>query len=72
MEEIKIFSPGTVANVACGFDVLGFCLDHIGDEMIVRKKSEPGIQITKIEGLCILLNVRASACEYRMVCCLYV
>ena len=35
--EIKIFSPATVANVACGFDVLGFCLDNKGDEMVIRK-----------------------------------
>jgi len=50
MNEIKIFSPATVANVACGFDVLGFCLDTIGDEMIVRKVAKKGIFITKIEG----------------------
>jgi len=49
-KEIKIFSPATVANVACGFDVLGFCLDTIGDEMIIRKTEEKGIKITKIEG----------------------
>ncbi len=48
--EIKIFSPATVANVACGFDVLGFCLDTIGDEMVIRKTKEKGIRITKIEG----------------------
>ncbi|NRD20267.1 homoserine kinase [Winogradskyella eckloniae] len=48
--EIKIFSPATVANVACGFDVLGFCLDTIGDEMVIRKTQEKGIKITKIEG----------------------
>lgn len=48
--EIKIFSPATVANVACGFDVLGFCLDGIGDEMVVRKSYKKGIYITKIEG----------------------
>lgn len=48
--EIKIFSPATVANVSCGFDVLGFCLDTIGDEMIVRKTKEKGIRISKIEG----------------------
>lgn len=48
--EIKIFSPATVANVACGFDVLGFCLDTIGDEMVIRKTEEKGIKITKIEG----------------------
>lgn len=48
--EIKIFSPATVANVACGFDVLGFCLDSIGDEMIIRKTEAQGLKITKIEG----------------------
>ena len=48
--EIKIFAPATVANVACGFDVLGFCLDSQGDEMVIRKTSEKGIKISKIEG----------------------
>nr|WP_321233058.1 homoserine kinase [uncultured Psychroserpens sp.] len=50
MKELKIFSPATVANVSCGFDVLGFCLDSIGDEMIIRKTDKKGIHITKIEG----------------------
>jgi len=50
MDEIKIFSPATVANVACGFDVLGFPLDNIGDEMVIRKVDTKGISITKIEG----------------------
>ncbi|MEP1488401.1 MAG: homoserine kinase [Algibacter sp.] len=48
--EIKIFSPATVANVACGFDVLGFCLDSVGDDMVIRKTDKKGIHITKIEG----------------------
>ena len=50
MNEIKLFSPATVANVSCGFDVLGFCLDSVGDEMVIRKTVEKGIRITKIEG----------------------
>lgn len=49
-KEIKIFAPATVANVSCGFDVLGFCLDTIGDDMIVRRTEEKGIRITKIQG----------------------
>ncbi|XMO86285.1 homoserine kinase [Algibacter sp. AS12] len=49
MNEIKIFSPATVANVACGFDVLGFCLDSVGDDMVIRKTDKKGIHITKIE-----------------------
>ena len=50
MDHIKIFSPATVANVSCGYDVLGFCLDSVGDEMIIHKISEKGIKISKIDG----------------------
>lgn len=50
MEEIKVFCPATIANVSCGFDVLGLALDSVGDEMIVRKISEKGITISKILG----------------------
>ena len=37
MNEIKIFSPASVANISCGFDVLGVCPNNIGDEMVIRK-----------------------------------
>lgn len=37
MDEIKIFAPATVANVACGYDVMGFAMKDIGDTMTVRK-----------------------------------
>lgn len=50
MNEIKIFSPATVSNVACGFDILGFSLESLGDEMIVKKTKKKGLKITKIEG----------------------
>lgn len=48
--EIKIFAPATIANVSCGFDVLGLALDTVGDEMIIRKIPENGIIISKIDG----------------------
>lgn len=48
--EIKIFCPATIANISCGFDVLGVALDSVGDEMVVRKVSEKGIRITKLTG----------------------
>ena len=50
MNEIKIFCPATIANISCGFDVLGVALDSIGDEMVVRKVIEKGIRITKLKG----------------------
>lgn len=50
LSQIKIFCPATIANLSCGFDVLGLCLDNVGDEMIVRKSAEKGVRITKITG----------------------
>jgi len=50
MNEIKIFCPATIANLSCGFDVLGLCLDTAGDEMIIRKSNTKGVRITKIVG----------------------
>lgn len=50
MNEIKIFTPATIANVSCGFDVLGLCLDSVGDEMIIKKTKEKGVKISKIIG----------------------
>jgi len=49
-ESIKVFAPATVANVTCGFDVLGFAVDNPGDEVILRLKDKPGITISKITG----------------------
>ncbi len=50
MESIKVFAPATVANVACGFDIFGFAVDNPGDEIILRKKATPGLEILKIDG----------------------
>ena len=50
MNEIKLFCPATIANLSCGFDVLGLCLTTAGDEMIIRKSDIKGVRITKIVG----------------------
>lgn len=50
MDKIKIFTPATIANISCGFDILGLCLDTVGDEMIIKKTSKKGIIISKIIG----------------------
>ncbi|WP_372920574.1 homoserine kinase, partial [Salegentibacter sp.] len=50
MEKLKIFAPATVANLSCGFDVLGCCLENVGDEMTVRKNDLGELRITKITG----------------------
>lgn len=48
--EVTAFAPATVANVACGFDVLGFALQAPGDHVRVRLREEPGIVIEAVEG----------------------
>ncbi len=47
---VNVFAPATVANVVCGYDVLGFAVNAPGDEVIMRIKDEPGVKITKISG----------------------
>lgn len=47
---IKVFAPATVANVVCGYDVLGFAVNAPGDEVIMRIKETKGITISKITG----------------------
>lgn len=43
--EIIIHSPATVANMVCGFDVLGFAVNDPYDEMRIRFKEGTGITI---------------------------
>lgn len=45
MTEVNILAPATVANVVCGFDVLGFCLTEPNDQMTLRKISERTVKI---------------------------
>ncbi|HEY0176171.1 MAG TPA: homoserine kinase [Pedobacter sp.] len=49
-ESVKVFAPATVANVVCGFDVLGFAVNEPGDEVIMRVTDTPGVLISKITG----------------------
>ena len=49
-ESIKVFAPATVANVVCGYDVLGFAVNEPGDEVIMKLTGGSGITITKITG----------------------
>jgi len=50
MEAIKIKSPATVANLVCGFDVLGMCLHEPYDEMEIKLIHEKKIIIESADG----------------------
>jgi homoserine kinase len=42
---VKIHAPATVANMVCGFDILGFAVNKPYDEMQIRFSDKPGITI---------------------------
>jgi homoserine kinase len=42
---VSVLSPATVANMVCGFDVLGFAVNDPYDEMHIRFTDTPGITI---------------------------
>src|SRR5882757_3851506 len=50
MKKIKAFAPATVANVCCGFDVLGFAVEAPADEVIMTLREHRGIVLSKITG----------------------
>ncbi|HKG13500.1 MAG TPA: homoserine kinase [Pyrinomonadaceae bacterium] len=42
------FAPATVANVAVGFDILGFAVESIGDSVTVSATEEPSVTVREI------------------------
>ncbi|MGB0837928.1 MAG: homoserine kinase [Flavobacteriaceae bacterium] len=50
MESITIFAPASVANINCGFDALGLCLEGVGDRMVFHAVAEKELKIIKISG----------------------
>lgn len=49
MKELTVQAPGTVANVACGFDILGFALQSPGDQITVRLNDSHHVSIGKMQ-----------------------
>ncbi len=45
MKSVKVFAPATIANLVCGFDVLGLALNNPYDVMEVTLSETPGIKI---------------------------
>ena len=45
MKQITVHAPATVANIVCGFDVLGFAVNEPFDKMSIRYADTPGVTI---------------------------
>lgn len=50
MKEISVLCPGTVANLVCGFDILGLCLTTPADRMRVKLLDERRIVVRSTDG----------------------
>ena len=49
LKSVTVASPATVANLVCGFDILGLALNEPYDTMTVACKDEPGLTIRNID-----------------------
>lgn len=49
-DTVRVFAPATVANMICGFDILGFAVDYPGDEVLMHRVTVPGVRIRSITG----------------------
>ncbi|MCX6291685.1 MAG: homoserine kinase [Bacteroidetes bacterium] len=50
MKSVKVFAPATVANLGCGFDVMGLAIDVPGDELMLSFNKDKKLIIKKITG----------------------
>ncbi len=61
---IKAYSPGTVGNLGCGFDLLGHCIDGVGDTVCATKvpkaEKQARVFLEKITGVVTDLPVETS------------
>lgn len=48
MRSAKAFAPATVANVAVGFDILGFAIESVGDVVTVSITDNASVRINEI------------------------
>ena len=50
MKTITVEAPATIANLVCGFDVLGLALNDPQDRMTITLRDEPGLVIEHSDG----------------------
>ena len=57
--EARAFSPASVANVAVGFDLLGYAVPDVDDTVTVRRIDAPEVRIAAIRGAAVELPLDA-------------
>ena len=46
IKQVRVYSPGSIANLGPGFDVFGIAIEGVGDIVLLKEQSEPGIKIS--------------------------
>lgn len=46
MKKVRVFAPASIANLGCGFDIMGLALDEVGDILEMTASEGDGITIT--------------------------
>ena len=46
MKKVRVFAPASIANLGCGFDIMGLALDEVGDILEMTASDGEGITIT--------------------------
>jgi homoserine kinase len=48
MNKVRVFAPATVANMGCGFDIMGMTLEGVGDVLSVEVAEGDGLEIVNL------------------------
>lgn len=59
LQQARAFAPASVANVAVGFDLLGYPVEGVGDTVTVRRIAAPQVRIAAIRGTTVALPLEA-------------
>ncbi len=60
VREARAFAPASVANVAVGFDLLGYAVAGVGDTVTVRRIDAQDVRIAAIRGAAVALPTEAA------------
>ncbi len=51
MKRVRVFAPASIANLGCGFDIMGLALDEVGDILEMTLTEGDGITIRNDSGV---------------------
>lgn len=62
MNQVTVYAPATVANIVCGFDILGLALQHPCDKLVMRLLPEKTIRIINRDNYMLPVEPEKNVC----------